>query len=215
MRAGSIEGVAQYRIARTVVAGVAVVAMATSGCAAESGSSGHRGEPGPAATADPTATVEPTATADPAAGVAPSTSVGVPVVDTIAVLGARAALEAGQAEIRRVLEGELGRDGWTETRPAQENASSSCGGTPGVGKFYAAEMSHIEALEGERWDRVWAEIVRAVAAHGFRPVAGGGASGSGHYEYLVNEHRDELTVSSQPRIGTGYGGFSVCHPWGT
>lgn len=141
-----------------------------------------------------------------------STSVGVPVVDSIDVPGARAALEAGQSEVRRILERELGPDGWTEARPAQENSSSSCGGVPDVGKFYAAEMSHSEALPADRWDRVWSEIVRAVKPHGFAPKEEG-AGGSGHYEYLVNEHRDELTVSSQPGIGTGYGGFSVCHPW--
>lgn len=152
--------------------------------------------------------------------VAPSIAVGVPVVDTITVAGARSALEAGQDEIRRILDSEIGPQGWTEARPAQENSSTSCGGTPGVGKFYAAEMTHPDALSGEQWDRAWAEIVRSVAEHGFRPAPDSAegadsarAAGGGHYEYLVNEHHDELTVSSQPRIGTGSGGFSVCHPW--
>lgn len=148
----------------------------------------------------------------------PSREVGVPTVGTIDVAGARAALEAGQGEIRRILEAELGADGWTEARPAQENVSTSCGTSSSVGKFYAREMSHPRALADADWERAWGEIVRAVTAHGFRPKEGGGEGGGGEtgaerYRYLINEHRDELTVSSLPGIGTGYGGYSVCHPW--
>ncbi|MFL0578719.1 hypothetical protein [Dietzia sp. 179-F 9C3 NHS] len=151
----------------------------------------------------------------------PATSVviRVPVVDTIDVPGARAAMEAGQAEIARILERELGSEGWTEARPAQENASSSCGGTPGVGKFYAREMSHPGVLGDADRERVWTDVVDAVATHGFRPKddeAGTADRGPRPrpFEYLINEHRDELTLSSAPGIGSGYGGFSVCHPWG-
>jgi len=152
----------------------------------------------------------------PAGSPPPSTSVGVPVVDSIDVPGSRAAMERGQAAIRAILERELGPDGWTEDRPAQENASSSCGGVGGVGKFYAAETSHPGVLEGEQWERVWTEIVRAVEPVGFRPEEGSGPGSetAPTFVYLINEHRDELTVSSQPGLGTGYGGFSVCHPWG-
>ena len=172
-----------------------------------------------------------TEAAVPASGPVMSTTMGVPVVPSIDVPGSRAALEAGSAEIRRILEAELGdsrgADGWTEARPAQENSSSSCGGVEGVGKFYAAEWSHPRALDVAAWDRAWAEIVRTVGAHGFAPDsdrAAGGATdgaadragsdaGTGHFEYLVNPHEDVLTVSSLPGVGTGYGGYSVCHPW--
>lgn len=195
-RAGMIDGVRaqQGRVALAVTAALVVAACAP-GDGSENGAGGGGSASPPAS----------------------SVAMGVPVVDTIDVPGARAAMEAGQAEIARILEREVGADGWTEARPAQENASSSCGGEPGVGKFYAREMSHPAALDAAAWERAWAGVVDAVAAHGFRPKVeeklDDEDGAAGRFEYLVNEHRDELTVSSAPGIGTGYGGYSVCHPW--
>ncbi|MBB1030478.1 hypothetical protein G6027_06180 [Dietzia sp. SLG310A2-38A2] len=157
----------------------------------------------------------------------PPTSTGpigaanVPLDTTIDVSGSRAALEAGQEEIRRVLESRIGAGGWRESRPAQEVACPSRGEATGVtdtgiGKFYAREMRHPDALDPDGWDRALDEVVRAVEPHGFRPrpTDGGSPQPEIRYVYLVNDHRDELTLSTHPTIGTGYGGFGVCHPWG-
>lgn len=186
----------------------------------------NRAEPMPAA-AEPTP--------GPGSGPAPPTSTGpigaanVPLDTTIDVPGSRAAIEAAQNEVRRVLENALGTNGWTEMRPAQEVACPSRTDESGelddgIGKFYAREMSHPETLgddDDAAWARVWDEIVRAVEPHGFRPKGddlgdevGAAASGAARYLYLINSHQDELTVSTHPTIGTGYGGFGVCHPWG-
>lgn len=210
-------------------------------------------------------------TADPVDATTSTGPIGaanVPLDTTIDVPGSRAALEAGHGEIRRVLEAELGSEGWRETRPAQETACPSRVDDSGklddgIGKFYAPEMSHPETLSDDdndddnadasttdnagntdsaTWAEVWDEIVRAVEPHGFRPKSGdigesagasaAGAAASGtaasgtaasgaaqpaaaaRYLYLINSHQDELTVSTHPTIGTGYGGFGVCHPWG-
>lgn len=164
---------------------------------------------------------------------APPTSTGpigaanVPLTTSIDVAGSRAALEAGHGEIRRILEAELGVDGWRETREAQEVACPSradATGTldDGIGKFYAAELRHPAAVTADR-TALWNEIVRAVEPHGFRPKQPESDSpGIGeerdapgeHYDYLINGHLDELTVSTHPEVGTGVGGFGVCHPWG-
>lgn len=177
----------------------------------------------------------------------PPTSTGpigaanVPFTDSVDVTGSRAAIEAGHAEVRAVLEREHGVDGWRETREAQEVACPSRVDDSGqlddgIGKFYASELTHPAALDAEAWTAVWEEIVRAVEPHGFRPAPTSAAAPStetaasesataeapsteptadgAHYAYLINEHRDELTVSTQPTIGTGFGGFGVCHPWG-
>lgn len=157
----------------------------------------------------------------------PPTSTGpigaanVPLDTTIDVPGSRAALEAGQAEVRRVLENRIGADGWREARAAQEVAcpsrSDAAGvGDAGIGKFYAREMRHPDALDPAGWDRALEEVLNAVEPHGFRPrPTDEGPTRPGiHYVYLVNDHRDELTLSTHPTIGTGYGGFGVCHPWG-
>lgn len=187
----------------------------------------------------------------PAPDSGPPTSTGpigaanVPFTDSVDVTGSRASIEAGHAEIRAVLERELGVDGWRETREAQEVACPSRADDSGqlddgIGKFYASELTHPETLDADGWTAVWDEIVRAVVPHGFRPksqeaaptsvpsapnpsaapsapfAAPSGPSGSdgAHYAYLINEHQDELTVSTHPTIGTGFGGFGVCHPWG-
>lgn len=167
----------------------------------------------------------------PARAPAPPTSTGpigaanVPLVTSIDVPGSRASLEAGQAEIQRVLEGHLGADGWIETRPAQETACPGRAGDHGgvdvgIGKFYAREMSHPEQLEPADWDLALNEVLRAVGPLGFRLKSSDPTSADektpappGRYVYLVNGHSDELTLSVHPRIGTGYGGFGVCHPW--
>ena len=188
---------------------------------------------------DPTAT--PTGTSASAAQhpvpeSGPPTSTGpigaanVPFTESVDVTGSRASIEAGHAEVRAVLERELGVDGWRETREAQEVACPSRADASGqlddgIGKFYAAELTYPEPLDADAWATVWDEIVRAVEPHGFRPklpaaaaaldpsAAPSGSEGA-HYAYLINEHRDELTVSTHPTIGTGFGGFGVCHPWG-
>ncbi|MFN3338458.1 MAG: hypothetical protein ACK40Z_02040 [Dietzia sp.] len=156
----------------------------------------------------------------------PPTSTGpigaanVPLDTTIDVPGSRSALEAGQAEIRRVLEGGIGADGWRETRAAQEvscpSRSDATGAMDsGIGKFYAREMRHPDALDPAGWDRALDEVLRAVEPHGFRLEPGdeGPTQPEIRYVYLINDHQDELTLSTHPTIGTGYGGFGVCHPW--
>lgn len=164
------------------------------------------------------------ATPDPAP--APPTSTGpigaanVPLDTTIDVPGSRAALEAGQAEIRRVLEDRIGAGGWRESRPAQEVAcpsrSDAAGALDtGIGKFYAREMRHPDALDPAGWDRALGEVLNAVEPHGFRPKPTDEEHTQSEirYVYLINDHQDELTLSTHPTIGTGYGGFGVCHPW--
>ncbi|MFN7241740.1 MAG: hypothetical protein ACK4M5_00575 [Dietzia cercidiphylli] len=156
----------------------------------------------------------------------PPTSTGpigaanVPLDTTIDVPGSRAALEAGQAEVRRVLENRIGAGGWRESRAAQEVAcpsrSEATGGADtGIGKFYAREMRHPHALDPTGWAQALDEVVRAVEPHGFRlrPTDGDPTHPGIRYVYLVNDHQDELTLSTHPTIGTGYGGFGVCHPW--
>ncbi|PAY22569.1 hypothetical protein CEY15_12730 [Dietzia natronolimnaea] len=169
----------------------------------------------------------PTPVPSPPTSTGPIGAANVPLDTTIDVPGSRAALEAGQAEIRRVLEGRIGADGWREARAAQEVAcpsrSDAAGvGDTGIGKYYAREMRHPDALDPTGWDQALDEVVRAVEPHGFRlrptenPEATDEASTRPEirYIYLVNDHQDELTLSTHPTIGTGYGGFGVCHPWG-
>ncbi|EYT62797.1 hypothetical protein H483_0109775 [Dietzia sp. UCD-THP] len=178
------------------------------------------GGPAPTPTPTPPLTPPPTPAPSPPTSTGPIGAANVPLDTTIDVAGSRAALEAGQAEIRRVLEGAIGASGWRESRAAQEVAcpsrSDAAGhmGT-GIGKYYAREMRHPAALVPGDWDQVVEEVRGAVGPLGFRlrPTGAGSSTPGSRYVYLINGHRDELTLSTHPTIGTGYGGFGVCHPW--
>lgn len=205
------------RLLLTVV--LAPLFVVASGCAAED----------PADSAAEAAT-DSTTVAAPPTSTGPIGAANVPLDTGIDVPGSRAALEAGHAEIRRVLEQHLGPQDWREARPAQEVACPSRADAEGVldqgiGKFYAAEMHHPGTFAPDEWAAVREAVVAALEPHGFQPEeagadapAAGAAPGSpdagADYVYLINEFSDELTLSTHPTGGTGFGGFGACHPWG-
>jgi|GEM_PF-5098752 len=135
------------------------------------------------------------------------------------VPGSRTRLEAGQAEVRAVLEEELGPGGWHVDRPAQEVACPPGTAPTPSGKLYPAEYSRPEVLDSATWRRVWAGVLQRVSSLGFRSAPGEGERDAlrlqqgARYGYLVDADGDHLTVHTAPGLGTGYGGFGACHPW--
>ena len=116
-------------------------------------------------------------------------------------------MRAAAAEVGRVLEAELGADGWF--RPSEESLGE-CG--DGVGRFRTGNRATMTPVPAERWDEVWSRIRDAVAAHGYTDQTDDPATGGSHFRRLLNAHGDTLTVSVNAGESTVYGGDSACHP---
>lgn len=130
-------------------------------------------------------------------------------VSTYTITQGKETVEAALGEVGRILEDELGADGWRQHDPPQV---VHCG-EAGSSRYWSGVRSLDVAVAPERWPAVWERILAALESHGFTDTSedAGGTEGS-HFLRIQNGHDDTLTISTTQPNATAYRGDSGCHP---